>query len=88
MRTFDLMDDLEVIMTQYVRAIPEIFMDFDIASVQLVRTDDFGFYDIVSVQDDETEIVVGEVILASDDLIMQVEIFSEEMEADGAVLDY
>lgn len=88
MRTFDLMDDLEVIMTQYVRAIPEIFMDFDIASVQLARTDDFGIYDIVSVQNDDTEIVVGEVVLSADDLIMEVEIFSEEMEADGAVLDY
>ncbi len=87
MREFDLTNDIETIMTHYVRAIPEVFMDFDIANVQLVGTTDFGIYDIVFVESDETEVVVGSVVLR-DDLFMEVDIFSEEMEAGGAVLDY
>ena len=87
MRTFDLRNDIEQVALQLVRAVPEIFMDFDLSKVQLVRTEDFGIYDVVVIEDDQVEVVVGEVIIM-DDLTMTFEAFSEEMEAGGAILDY
>jgi len=81
MRIVSLRDDLEQIVLQYVRAIPEIYMDYDINSVELVSyDDDRGYvaqYDIVFVESDETEIVLGDAQVGTD-LILEVDIYPSE----------
>lgn len=83
MRIVSLRDDLEQAILQYVRAIPEIYLEFDINSVELLSyDDDRGFvaqYDIVFVESDETEIVLGDAQVGTD-LILEVDIYSEEDE--------
>lgn len=83
MRIISLRDDLEQAVLQYVRAIPEVYMEFDIAKVELVGyDDDRGFvvqYDIVFVESDETEIVLGDAQVGTD-LILEVDIYSDEDE--------
>ena len=78
MRIVSLRDDLEQAILQYVRAIPEIYLEFDINSVELLSyDDDRGFvaqYDIVFVESDETEIVLGDAQVGTD-LILEVDIY-------------
>jgi hypothetical protein len=83
MRIISIRDDLEQAVLQYVRAIPDVFMTYDIASVELVAyDDDRGFvaqYDIVFVESDDTELVIGDAQVGTD-LILEVDIYSDEIE--------
>lgn len=82
MRTITLRDDLEQIVLQYVRAIPEIYMDYDIARVDLVEYHEDGQVysaDIVFVESDDYEVVLGDISLGTD-LILEVDIYSDENE--------
>jgi hypothetical protein len=83
MRIVSLRDDVEQVILQYVRAIPDIFTVYDISRVELVGYDgDRGLvaeYDIVFVESDETEIVLGDVQLGTD-LMLEVDIYSDEDE--------
>lgn len=83
MRIISIRDDVEQAVLQYVRAIPEIFMDYDISRVELVGYDsDRGLvaeYDIVFVEDDEYEIVLGDVQVGTD-LFAHIDIYSEKNE--------
>ena len=83
MRIISIRDDLEQAVLQYVRAIPDVFMAYDIASVELVAYDDdrglVAQYDIVFVESDDTELVIGDAQVGTD-LILEVDIYSEEDE--------
>jgi len=82
MRTISIRDDVEQVVLQYVRAMPEIFTEFDIASVELQPYDvDRQVFaaDIVFVESDDFELVLGEVTVDFD-LMLEVEVYSEEDE--------
>lgn len=82
MRTISIRDDVEQVVLQYVRALPEIFTEFDIANVELQEYDvDRQVFaaDIVFVESDDYELVIGEVTVGTD-LILEVEVYSEEDE--------
>ena len=82
MRIISIRDDVEQAVLQYVRAIPEIFMDYDISRVELVEYHEDGLvgsWDIVFVEDDDYEIVLGDVQVGTD-LMLEVDIYSEEDE--------
>lgn len=80
MRSISLRDDVEQVILQYVRALPDVFMDYDISRVELVTyNEDGSIYsaDIVFVESDETEIVLGELSLGTD-LFLEISIYSDE----------
>ena len=82
MRTISIRDDVEQVVLQYVRALPEIFTEFDIASVELQEyaVDGSVFAaDIVFVESDDFELVIGEVTVGTA-LMLDVEVYSEEDE--------
>lgn len=79
MRTFELHDDIEQIILELVRAIPEVYLDFDVAKVQLVEDHGDGLVysaDVVVVLNEDEELVIGEVVLWSD-LQLEINIYSE-----------
>lgn len=90
MRSISLRDDVEQVILQYVRALPDVFMDYDISRVELVTYNEAEAYDedrhqqasiysadIVFVESDETEIVLGELSLGTD-LFLEISIYSDE----------
>lgn len=83
MRIISVRDDLEQAVLQYVRAIPEVFLDYDITKVELVGYDDdrglVAQYDIVFVESDDYEVVLGDVQVGTD-LIAEIDIYSDEDE--------
>lgn len=82
MRIISIRDDVEQAVLQYVRAIPEIFMDYDISRVELVEYHEDGMVysaDIVFVEDDDYEIVLGDASVGSD-LFVHIDIYSDEDE--------
>ena len=82
MRIISIRDDVEQAVLQYVRAIPEIFMDYDISRVELVEYHEDGMVysaDIVFVESDDYEIVLGDISIGTD-LILEVDIYSDEDE--------
>jgi len=65
-----------------VRAIPEIYLEYDVDRVELVEYHEDGQVysaDIVFVESDETEIVLGDAQVGTD-LILEVDIYSDENE--------
>lgn len=83
MRIISVRDDLEQVVLQLVKAIPEVYLDYDLDFVQLVEYDnDRGLvaeYDIVVVESDEYEIVIGDVTVGTD-LIVEIDIYPNEKE--------
>ena len=82
MRNISILDDIEVVILQLVRAIPDVFLDYDVNRVQLVQYHEdglLGSWDIVFVEDDDYEIVIGEAVLGTD-LFVQIDIYSDEDE--------
>ena len=84
MRNISIRDDIEVVILQLVRSIPEIFLDYDINQVQLVEYHEDGQVysaDIVFVESDEYEVVLGDVVLNSD-LFVEIDVYSDEKPLD------
>lgn len=83
MRIISVRDDLEQVVLQLVKAIPEVYLDYDLDFIQLVKYDnDRGLvaeYDIVVVESDEYEIVIGDVTVGTD-LIVEIDIYPNEKE--------
>lgn len=82
MRIISLRDDLEQIVLQYVRAIPEIYLEYDVDRVELVEYHEDGQVysaDIVFVESDDVELVLGDVSVGTD-LMLEVDIYSDEDE--------
>ena len=67
MRTISIQSDIEQVLLQYARAIPEVFTSYDIANVEIQRDPlDEGMWDIVFVESAETEVWIGEIGLNED----------------------
>ena len=82
MRAISIRDDVEQVALQYVRALPDVFTEYDINSVELVEYHVDGMVfaaDIVFVESDDYEIVIGDLQVGTD-LILEVDIYSEEDE--------
>jgi hypothetical protein len=81
MRTISIKQEIEQVVLQYVRAIPEVFSTYDIAKVELVVQNNYDglVYDIVFVESDETELVIGDLTLGTD-LSLDIEIYPDEDE--------
>ena len=82
MRIISIRDDVEQVALQYVRALPDVFTQYDINFVELVEYHVDGMVfaaDIVFVEDDDYEIVIGDVQVGTD-LMLEVDIYSEEDE--------
>lgn len=79
MRTFNLLEDIESVLYQLAIAIPDVFLNYDVNRVELV-VDDVDrptVWDIVFVESEETELVIGEIVL-SEDFTATFEIFDAE----------
>ena len=67
MRTISIKPDIEQVLLQYARAIPEIFTSYDIANVEIqLNPEDTNIWDITFVESDETEVLLGEIVLSGD----------------------
>ena len=80
MRSISIRDDVEQVALQYVRALPDIFTQYDIDKVELVEYHEDGIVfaaDIVFVESDDTELVLGDLEVGTD-LMLDVDIYSEE----------
>lgn len=79
MRVINILDDIESVLLQLAIAIPEVFLNYDVAKIEL-QVDDVdrpAVWDIVFVESDETEVVLGEIVLL-EDFTAKFEIFSED----------
>ena len=82
MRNLSIREDIEVVILQLVRAIPDVFLNYDVNFVELVEYHEDGLvgsWDIVFVEDDDYEVIIGEAVLGSD-LFVEIDIFSDEDE--------
>jgi len=82
MRNISIRDDVEQVVLQYVRALPDIFTKYDINSVELVEYHEDGQVfaaDIVFVESDDYEVVLGDIVVGTD-LILEVDVYSDEDE--------
>jgi len=89
MRNICIREDIEVVILQLVRAIPEVFLDYDADRVQLVEYHEDGLvgsWDIVFVENDDYEVVLGEVALGTD-LFVDIEIYEDEKVLDLTFAD-
>ena len=71
MRQVSIKQDIEQVILQYVKSIPDIFLEFE--EVELVEIEPF-FWEIIHVESEEIETVLGEVTL-NHDLSINVDIF-------------
>lgn len=63
--------DIEEVLAQFARAIPDLYLDFDREAIQVVANDDGWndgtlLFDIVLVLSEDEELVVGEMTLTAD----------------------
>lgn len=82
MRNLSIREDIEVVILQLVRAIPDVFLNYDVNSVELVEYHEDGLagsWDIVFVESDDYEVIIGEAVLGTD-LFVEIDIFSDEDE--------
>lgn len=62
-------NDIEVILTQYAQALPDLFLEYDREAIQVVRNYNiwnYGVFDIVVVLSEDEELLVGEMTLDAD----------------------
>lgn len=78
MRSINIQSDIEAILTQFARCIPDVFQEFDLVTIEAVFTGVDGVFDLVRILDDETELVIGEIVL-DEDLVASFDIFEEEV---------
>jgi hypothetical protein len=68
MRSIYILEDIQAVLLQSAIAIPEVFLSYDVSKVEL-QVDDVDrptVWDIVFVESDETELVIGEIVLSED----------------------
>ena len=67
MRTISIKEDIEEVLLQYARAIPEVFTSYDITYVEIqLSPEDTNVWDIVFVESFESEVLLGEITLHGD----------------------
>lgn len=76
MRSINIQADIEAVLTQYVRCVPDIFLEFG-ENVEVFYND--GVFEIVQALDEDNEVVLGEITLDGD-LVASFEIFESENE--------
>lgn len=82
MRNISIREDIEVVILQLVRAIPDVFLNYDVNSIELVEYHEdgqVGSWDIVFVDSDDYEVIIGEAVLGTD-LFVEIDIYSDEDE--------
>ena len=79
MRKINILDDIVEVLYRSAIAIPEIFLEYDVNRVELVVDDEDRptVFDIVFVESDETEVLLGEITLL-EDFTAYVELFDED----------
>jgi len=84
MRTISIREDIDIVLLQLAIAIPDVFLNYDINKVELQVDDDDRptMYDIVFVESDDNELVIGEIVLL-EDFTAVFEIFDEN----GTIID-
>jgi hypothetical protein len=65
MRSISILADIEEVLRQLVIAIPEVYLDYDVRLIELAVDDEDRptCWEIVFVESEETELVIGEVVL-------------------------
>jgi hypothetical protein len=65
MRSINITQDIEEVLRQLVIAIPEVFLDYDVDLIELQVDDEDRptVWEIVFVESEDTELVLGEVVL-------------------------
>lgn len=65
MRSINITQDIEEVLRQLVIAIPEVFLDYDVDLIELEVDDEDRptVWEIVFVESEDTELVLGEVVL-------------------------
>lgn len=74
-RNISIRDDILEIITQYVRALPDVFTEFDITKVELVPSE-ARRWDVVCVENEDEELLIGEAWVSADFRLF-VEIFED-----------
>lgn len=80
MRSISIFDDILVVLSQLAVAIPEVYLNYDVTCVEIQFDDcdeDRNRFDIVFVESEDTELVIGEIVL-SEDFEASFDIFSAE----------
>jgi hypothetical protein len=79
MRKINILDDIVEVLYRSAIAIPEIFLEYDVNRVELQVDDEDRptVFDIVFVESDETEVLLGEITLL-EDFTAYVELFDED----------
>ena len=79
MRKINILDDIVEVLYRSAIAIPEIFLQYDVNRVELQVDDEDRptVFDIVFVESDETEVLLGEITLL-EDFTAYVELFDED----------
>lgn len=75
MRSFNITQDIEQVLRELVIAIPDVFLTYDTDLIELVVDDEDRptVWEIVFVESDETELVIGEVTLLENfDAIVEI----------------
>jgi hypothetical protein len=75
-RSIKITQDIEQVLRQLVIAIPEVFLNYDLIELSVDDDDRPTVWDIVVVESDETELVIGEVTLM-EDYTAFIEIFED-----------
>lgn len=71
--------DLKGLVIEYVHVMPEVFLNYDISRLYLEDTHEDGFvatYDIVVIEDDKFEVVIGEARVGTD-MLLEIDIFED-----------
>lgn len=74
-RSINITQDIEEVLRQLVIAIPEVFLEYDVELIELQVDDEDRptVWEIVFVESDETELVLGEVLLLENfDVIVEI----------------
>ena len=79
MRGINIREDIEAVLFQLAIAIPDVFLNYDVNRVEIQVDDEDrpAVWDIVFVESEETELVIGEIVLL-EDFTATFEIFSED----------
>ena len=68
MRQINILQDIEQVLRELVIAIPDVFLSYDLELIELQCDDEDRptVWEIVVVESDETELVIGEITLMED----------------------
>ena len=85
MRTISLVPTIMDALFDLATAIPEVYLDFDVDQIELQYREDDEAWDIVFVESDDVEVILGTVYV-DDEFNAVFDIFTDENEDDDAEL--